>query len=95
MPQSQAWLPKFENMSPSSRDLLKAALLLSEVERIVLAKKLIDSVASASADAEWAASWQREASRRWRELESGAVQPASWADVEGNLQQMIDQFGND
>lgn len=78
-------------MSPSSQELLNAALRLSEDERIALAGELLESVAPPAGDAEWVASWQREVARRWQELESGQVQTVPWTDVERRLQQMIDQ----
>lgn len=78
-------------MTPSSQELLKAALQLSEDERITLAGELLGSVGPANGDAEWSASWQREVARRWQELESGQVQAIPWAEVDQRLQQLIDK----
>jgi putative addiction module component (TIGR02574 family) len=78
-------------MNASSQALFKAALELSEDERIVLAGKLLESVGPETGNAEWATAWQQEASRRWQELESGQVQGVPWATVERQLQQLIDQ----
>ncbi len=81
-------------MMPTTQELLKAALQLSEDERIVLAGELLESVASATGDADWVASWQREVARRWQELESGQVQAIPWTEVDHKLQQMIDKSGH-
>lgn len=78
-------------MSISSQELLKAALQLSEDERIVLAGELLESTGPAIGDTQWAASWQREVARRWQELESGQVQAIPWTEVERQLQQLIDK----
>jgi putative addiction module component (TIGR02574 family) len=78
-------------MSLSSQELLKAALQLSEDERIVLAGALLESVGPPTGDAEWVASWQREVARRWQELESGQAHAIPWTEVERQLQQMIDK----
>jgi len=74
-------------MSPSTQELLKAALALSEDERIVLAGELLESVGAETASEEWAASWRAEISRRWQELESGEVKAISWTKVAQRLQQ--------
>jgi putative addiction module component (TIGR02574 family) len=81
-------------MSSSSQDLLKAALQLSEDERIVLAGELLDSIGPDTGDAQWSASWQSEIARRWQELESGQVRANPWAKVEARLQQRIDNARN-
>lgn len=78
-------------MSTSSQDLLKAALELSEDERIVLAGELLESVGPATGDAEWAASWRREIVRRWEDLESDPARAVPWPEVERRLQQQIDK----
>jgi putative addiction module component (TIGR02574 family) len=78
-------------MSPSSQELLSAALKLSEDERIVLAGELLNSVGPATGDTEWVESWQREVARRWEELESGQIQAIPWTEVDRQLQQMLDK----
>lgn len=81
-------------MSPLSQELLKAALQLSEDERIVLAGELLESVGPEQGDAEWAADWQRAVARRWQEFEAGTVVGVPWTDVERQLQAMIDKPGH-
>ena len=82
------------SQGPSGQELLKAALQLSEDERIVLAGELLESVGPATGDAEWVTSWRHEVAHRWQELESGQVQAIPWREVEGQLQQMIDKPGH-
>ncbi len=81
-------------MSPLTQELLKAALELSEDERVMLAGELLGSVGTTTGSAEWVAHWQSEVARRWQELESGQVQAVPWTDVERQLQQMIDKPGH-
>jgi putative addiction module component (TIGR02574 family) len=81
-------------MSPSSQELLNAALKLSEDERIVLAGELLESVGPAVGDAQWIERWQSEVIRRWQELESGQVHAVPWTEVERRLQQLIDRPGH-
>jgi putative addiction module component (TIGR02574 family) len=76
-------------------EVLKAALQLSEDERIVLAGQLLESVAPPSGDAEWTEEWGAEVTRRWQELESGAVQAVPWTEVDRQLREMIAQRRND
>lgn len=75
-------------MELTLQELLKAALRLSEDERVVLAEELLASVAPVGGDAEWAAAWQTEVDRRWRELESGEIQAVPWSDVDDQLRHM-------
>lgn len=81
-------------MNPATQELLKAALQLSEDERVVLAGELLESIGPKTGDAEWVTNWQREVARRWQDLDSGQVQPVPWSDVEQRLQQMIDKRGH-
>lgn len=81
-------------MSPTTQELLKAALLLSPADGIELAGELLESVAAGSPDPEWEAEWQREIARRHRELESGEVQAVAWPDLDREMQQMIDKSGH-
>lgn len=81
-------------MSPTSQDILKAALELSEDERIVLAGELLESVGPEHGTAEWATSWQQEVARRWQELESGEVKAIPWSEVEQRLKQTLDPGGD-
>ena len=82
-------------MSKPSEEVLKAALQLSEDERIVLAGQLLESVAPATGDAEWAEAWGAEVTRRRQELESGEVQAVPWSEVDRQLREMIAQPRND
>jgi|GEM_PF-466690 len=82
-------------MNKPSEELLKAALKLSEDERIVLAGRLLESVAPTSSDAEWTEEWGAEVTRRWQELESGAVQAVPWSEVDRQLREMIAEHRND
>jgi putative addiction module component (TIGR02574 family) len=77
------------------QQLLNAALQLSEDERIVLAGKLLESLTSTPVDSAWTTEWGEEVSRRWQELESGAVLPVPWSEVERQLQGMLGEYSRD
>ncbi len=81
-------------MSPSGEELLRAAMQLSEDDRIVLAGRLLESVAPPIDDARWTETWRREVARRWEEMESGQVQGIPWSDVDRELDEKIQAARN-
>jgi len=70
-----------------ARDLKKVfreVFELPEKERATLAGLLIESLEPAP-DPEVEEAWAIEAERRWREIESGAVQTIPWEEVRAKL----------
>jgi len=75
-------------MATSKEDLYRLALGLTDAERAALAGMLLDSLEPGDAsDVESA--WLAEVDRRVAELDSGAVQPVSWALVRDRLRGRI------
>ena len=71
-------------MSPTTADLFKKALDLSENERATLAGLLIESLEE-QPDEDLEAVWMAEISRRISELDSGEVDTIPWEDVKKRL----------
>ena len=71
-------------MSTSKEDLYRLALELTDAERAALAGMLLDSLEPGE-DPEVESAWLAEVDRRVAELDSGAVQPVSWALVRDRL----------
>jgi putative addiction module component (TIGR02574 family) len=71
-------------MSRDLRELFREAFDLPESERATLAGLLIESLEPAP-DPDVEEAWAVEAERRWREIESGAVQTIPWEEVRAKL----------
>lgn len=71
-------------MKQEFKQLFRDIFELPESERATLAGLLIESLEPPpEPDVEQA--WAQEAERRWKEIESGAVQTIPWADVRAKL----------
>ena len=75
-------------MSTSKEDLYRLALELTDAERAALAGMLLDSLEPGE-DPEVESAWLAEVDRRVAELDSGAVQPVSWALVRDRLRRKL------
>jgi putative addiction module component (TIGR02574 family) len=71
-------------MSRDLRDVFRAAFDLPENDRATLAGLLIESL-EPPPDPEVEEVWAAEAERRWREIESGAVETVGWEEVRAKL----------
>lgn len=71
-------------MSRDLRDQFRDVFELPESERATLAGLLIKSL-EPPADPEVEELWAAEAERRWREIESGAVETIPWEEVRARL----------
>ncbi|HSY52033.1 MAG TPA: addiction module protein [Thermoanaerobaculia bacterium] len=71
-------------MARDLRQLMDEAFELSECDRATLAGLLIESLEPAP-DPAVEEIWAEESERRWREIESGAVQTIPWEEVRSRL----------
>jgi len=75
-------------MSRSVAELLDDALNLMEAERAELAELLSASLASSPGPTHPA--WAAELRRRVAEIDSGAVSPIAWGDVQAEVRSQLD-----
>ena len=71
-------------MARDLRKMFREAFELSESERATLAGLLIESL-EPPPDPEIEEVWAKEAERRWREIEDGAVETIPWEEVRTRL----------
>ncbi|MDL1891296.1 addiction module component, family protein [Sphingobacteriales bacterium CHB3] len=71
-------------MSQDLKQLFRAAFDLPEGDRATLAGLLIESLEPAP-DPDIAEAWEREAGRRWAEIESGQLRTIPWEEVRKKL----------
>ena len=71
-------------MTRDLNQLFREAFDLPERDRATLAGLLIESL-EPPPDPEVEEAWAREAERRWREIESGAVPTIPWEEVRAKL----------
>ncbi len=71
-------------MSRDLRELFRDAFDLPENERATLAGLLIESL-EPPPDPDVEEAWNREAERRWNEIEAGAVRTIPWEEVRARL----------
>lgn len=71
-------------MAGDFKKLFQDAFELPENDRATLAGLLIESI-EPPPDPEVEEAWAVEAERRWREIESGAVQTIPWEEVKAKL----------
>ena len=76
-------------MAKDAGQLLKEALSLPPEARAALADSLLESI-DAEVDEDAESKWREEIRKRMGELDSGAVRPISWSDVESRLRQRLD-----
>lgn len=71
-------------MSRDLKQLFREAFDLPESDRATLAGLLIESL-EPPPDPEVEEAWTREAERRWREIEDGAVRTIPWEEIRAKL----------
>ncbi len=71
-------------MTEDLRQLFRSAFDLPEGDRATLAGLLIESLESPP-DPDVEELWAKEAERRWKEIEAGAVGTIPWEEVRGRL----------
>jgi putative addiction module component (TIGR02574 family) len=71
-------------MARDLKKMFRDAFELPEGDRATLAGLLIESLESPP-DPDVAEVWAEEAERRWREIETGAVQTIPWEEVRAKL----------
>jgi putative addiction module component (TIGR02574 family) len=71
-------------MARDLKNVFREVFELPENDRATLAGLLIESLEPAP-DAEVEEAWAVEAERRWREIDSGAVQTIPWEEVRAKL----------
>jgi hypothetical protein len=71
-------------MARDVKELIREAAQLPETDRATLAGAMIESL-DPRPTPEVKAAWSREIERRVRELETGSVELADWADVRAEL----------
>ncbi len=71
-------------MDRDLKEVFREAFNLPERERATLAGLLIESL-EPPPEADVEELWAEEAERRWREIESGAVQTIPWEEVRAKL----------
>jgi putative addiction module component (TIGR02574 family) len=69
-------------VSSDTERLLKEALRLPGSERLRLAERLLATF-DGEPDADAAGAWEKEISRRSRDIEGGLVEPVPWSEVKG------------
>jgi putative addiction module component (TIGR02574 family) len=67
-------------MTKAARDVLSAAMTLSESERADVAAQLLDTLDSA-ADPDYARAWEAELLNRIREIDEGSAELIPWEDA--------------
>ena len=72
-------------MARDLRKMFRDAFELPESDRATLAGLLIESLEEAPADPGVEEAWDEVAERRWREIESGAVETIPWEEVRAKL----------
>ncbi len=71
-------------MATELKQLFQKALELTENERATLAGLLIESLGGPE-DPDVESGWAAETERRWKEIESGAVETVPWEEVKAHL----------
>lgn len=71
-------------MARDLRKMFRDAFELPEPDRATLAGLLIESL-EPPPDSDVEEAWAEEAERRWREIESGAVETIPWSEVRAKL----------
>ncbi|MDB4982384.1 MAG: putative addiction module component [Myxococcales bacterium] len=69
-------------MTAQARQIIDQALKLDEEERAEVAHEMLASLGSAEVSSNFA----RELERRIRDVDSGAVKPVSWSEVQAELE---------
>jgi putative addiction module component (TIGR02574 family) len=77
-------------MTSAAERLLTEALHLPEPERATLATQLIESLDTDVTDDGVETAWDAEIARRLRDVDSMAVKPVAWADVQRMLREPPD-----
>jgi putative addiction module component (TIGR02574 family) len=67
-------------MTRDAKQLLDAALGLSEQDRATIASSLIESLEQPS-DIDVEEAWQEEVTKRLNDIQSGNIKPISWLDA--------------
>ena len=80
-------------MSPEVSDLLKRALSLPVDERAALVNTLLESLDSASdqADDSVEEAWDKEVARRMKDLEAGRAVTVPWEELHQKLLAMVNE----
>jgi putative addiction module component (TIGR02574 family) len=71
-------------MSRDLQQMFRVAFALPDGDRATLAGLLIESL-EPPPDADVEEAWAREAERRWKEIQTKAVQPIPWEEVRAKL----------
>ena len=71
-------------MATELKQLLQEALELTDSDRATLAGLLIESLEDPE-DPDVESAWAVETERRWKEIESGAVETIPWEEVKAKL----------
>jgi hypothetical protein len=69
-------------MTAHAKQIIDQALKLDEKERAEVAHEMLASLGSAEVSSDFA----RELERRIRDVDSGAVKPVSWSEVQAELE---------
>jgi putative addiction module component (TIGR02574 family) len=75
-------------MAKETGDLLREALSLPVEARAALADRLLESLDTEIEPGAYE-EWQREIKRRAAELDSGAVKPVPWSEVQAELRSLL------
>jgi putative addiction module component (TIGR02574 family) len=76
-------------MSPEVSDLLKRALALPVDERAALANSLLDSLEAQDESVQEA--WDKEVTRRMKDLEAGRALTVPWEELHRHLLAMVNE----
>ena len=74
----------------TTQEILKAAVALSDSERVELIEALLASFDPSVSEPDVAVAWRKVASQRAAELDSGAVPTVSWDEVRQEGERRID-----
>ncbi len=75
----------------TTNEILKAAIALSDSERVELIEALLASFDPSVSEPDVAVAWRNIASQRAAELDSGAVPTVSWDEVRQEGERRIDE----
>lgn len=77
---------------PTVDQLFEEAMHLEPDDRELLAYRLMAAVEGGEPDEEWEAAWLDEIERRDADIESGAVKPVPWSQVDAHLTEIINRY---